>query len=235
MRRFFVSQLSDEAGAEIAASADTARHLQVLRLEPGAEVALFDGTGLEVSATLRALDPPVFQVVARRRYEQLAELELVQVVPKGSKLDGITRMATELGVTRLTLASSERSLSVPSSAKLQRLARIASEAARQSGRAQLPHFSPTVIPLKALPAPAADGLGLVCWESAADPLPHAQLAELRGQLSVVVGPEGGLSHAEVSALEARGYLSIGLPTPILRVETAGPAVLAMIQLARSVR
>src|SRR5690606_38726201 len=130
------------------------------------------------------------------------------------------RMATELGVTTIRLATTERS--VPrleggqEEKKLERLSRIALEASRQSERDR----APTVLaPLPLLEAAAEVDVSFdrfVAAERATAPGPRVT----KDGAALVVGPEGGFTEAELEALRALGFVPVSLGTTILRVSTA---------------
>lgn len=213
--------------------ADSARYVaRVLRMRAGDALEVFDpSAGLVARAVIqRAQDDHVeLAIEAPRAQPEERPLVLVQGYPKGDKLGDVVRDATELGATLVIPAICERSVARPDAgkgqAKAERLATIAAEAARQCGRARAPEIAP--------PMPLADALalarthvavGFVLWERATVPL-GPELADLPRGASFVIGPEGGLSDAEVSRAESLGYLVRSLGSIILRTETAATAVL----------
>lgn len=229
VRRFFVEDLVD-GPAEIALGDDAAHHARVLRLGVGAAIVLFDGSGREAHATvigaapLRAAhDAPIASLPDR------PTVQLVQVLPKGKKIDAIVRMVTELGVDAIHLAISERAVSRPDvdrgQGRVERLARIAREASRQARRRTLPEVHPPATLEEVIHRAPDSADRLVFWENATSPLP-ARLASR--DVWVVVGPEGGLSHTEVKNLEEQGWGAVRMGMTILRVETAAPVAVALI-------
>lgn len=233
VRRLYCAVLPD-LGGEATLDVEAVRHARVLRLRVGDRVRLFDGRGREAEAEIVRLDEesglcraePARDVSTAR-----PRVVLVQVLPKGSKIDDIVRMATELGVAEIHLATSRRS--VPRveaervAGKVDRLARIAREASRQAGRAETPIVhAPVPLAEAAARAPGA-ALRLVFWEEASggfalEPQPSAP------ETWVVVGSEGGLASEEVDTLRKEGYRVEGMGTTILRVETAAPVALALV-------
>jgi 16S rRNA (uracil1498-N3)-methyltransferase len=229
--RLFVAALPEE-GARVALSDEASRHAHVLRLVVGDRVCLFDGTGSEMDGAVVAIERGVVVCVGERARPAVTtgpKVCLVQAIPKAKKLDGILRMATELGVDEIRLASSERAISRMEEArtqgKLDRLTRIAREAARQSRRSTVPTLHPSEPLLTAAGRAPNTAAKLVFWERADEPLPARIEAD---EVWVVVGPEGGLSHIEVSALRTLGYRAHTLGQNILRVETASPVALALV-------
>jgi len=155
---------------------------------------------------------------------------LVQAAGKGDKLDAVVRDATELGATRVVVAESLRSvvrLHVKSEERLQRLRRVADEAARQCGRGDAPDVMGPLPWSEALRIePGEHALKLCFWERATDPA-GPELLGLRADQPLVVaaGPEGGLDEAEIDAARASGFTVVSLGPFILRTETVAAAVL----------
>lgn len=207
------------------------KHARVLRLALGDAVLLFDGHGEEARATIVAMNDALVCDAAPSETTDRRDprIVLVQGMPKGSKLDGIVRGATEIGVSEIRLAITERAISRPgeerAASRLERLARIAEEAARQSGRSSVPTLVAPQSLGRACEAPP-EAAKLIFWEGAQ----LAPLPDLAG-LSlafVVVGPEGGLSEEEVEGLVRAGYSAVGLGPGVLRTETAALVAPAIV-------
>jgi 16S rRNA (uracil1498-N3)-methyltransferase len=231
-RRLFATELPADGGA-VMLPLESLEHVHVLRLEPGAEVELFDGQGGVADATIARVSKREVECLAAPR--QLAPLrrgglQLVVCLPKAGKLETIVRMTTELGVAGIHLASSERS--VPKlgadSAKIGRLRRVAREACAQSGNARAPELSGPRPLLEAAAAAPSGALKLAFWEAASQPLPAAYGGGYDAEIWAVVGPEGGLSEAEATALASHGYAPISLGSHILRAETACVVIAALL-------
>src|SRR5207253_1210486 len=172
---------------------------------------------------------------------------LVQSVPKGDKMEAIVRAATELGVVRVVPVTTERTIVTlePSRwrERARRWQRVAKEAAKQCGRAVIPavDVARPLAEFVALDEPA--DLRLCLWEAAGQgvgggearllgpTLPASRPPTLpRGaRVMLLIGPEGGLSRQEVESVRARGWAIVGVGPRILRSETAGPAITAVLQ------
>jgi 16S rRNA (uracil1498-N3)-methyltransferase len=225
-------------GDRVTFDAEETRHLaRVLRLRPGAVVKTVDGRGHEITVRLTRVGGRVAEGVIVSRSVPASEsslpLTLAQGIPRSAKLDIIIRMATELGVVLVIPLLLERSIARPdsteSSHRLLRWRRIAKEAAKQSGRAVIPDVR-TPITLDAwLGEPRAPELLLCLWEGERTRLSSVLPATPPARATVVVGPEGGLTEAEVGRLRSAGALVAGLGARILRTETAGPVALALLQ------
>lgn len=235
MRRFTL-QPDQLAGGRVTFDADESRHLsRVLRLRPGDTVIASDGAGRDYTVRLEAVGEAARGTVIAEAAgvpESPLAITLVQGVPKGDKMEAIVRAATELGVTHFRPALCERTIVRLEPARwrdrARRWQRVAREAAKQSGRA--------IVPEVELPRPLAECLGtaadlaLCLWEGGGEPLGTllAGAATARSA-TVVVGPEGGLALAEVEAARAAGLRIVSLGHRILRTETAGPAIVAILQ------
>jgi len=235
MRRFTLQPDRLTAG-HVTFDASESRHLsRVLRLQPGDTVIATDGAGRDYTVRLESVgDAATGTVIAEAAGvpESPLTITLVQGVPKGDKMEAIVRAATELGVVCVRPALCERTVVrlEPSRwrDRARRWQRVAREAAKQSGRA--------IVPEVEMPRPLAECLGpkvdlaLCLWEGGGEPL-GSVLAAARAPASatVIVGPEGGLARAEVDAARAVGVTVVSLGQRILRTETAGPAILAILQ------
>ena len=237
MRRFTIAPERIVDGRVTFDSLET-RHLsRVLRLGPGDTVVATDGAGHDYTVRLDAVGPRATGVVvgvAETVVESPLQLTLVQGVPKADKLETIVRAATELGVTRVVPAIAARTVvrltESQASARVARWQRVAREAAKQCGRAVLPEVETPRSLAECLVAAAHADLALCCWEGGGVPLAEALGAAAAPRAALlVIGPEGGLAAAEVEAARARGLIIASLGPRTLRTETAGPAVLAILQ------
>lgn len=230
VRRLFVRTLP-EWGGVVALDAATSRHARVLRLKEGTSIRLFDGSGREADARILSTADEAVTCEAGLPSDQPfagPRVVLVQALPKGSKLESIVRMATELGVAEVHLATSGRTVAQPdekrATKRAERLARIAIEAARQAGRAHVPEILPPAELMDVAARAPEAASRVVLWERATEPF---ELAPEASSAWVIVGPEGGLAPAEVDALTSSGWRAVGLGPSILRVETAAPVAVAL--------
>lgn len=232
-RRLFVSELP-ASGGEVRLDPSATHHARVLRLEPGDAVVLFDGSGREAGGHVASVTPA--EVTCRVEVPSAGptttfEAVLVLAMPKAGKLDTIVRMVTEAGATALHLAWTERALGRPdprrAEAKMARLARVAREAARQAGRADVPSLHAPAPVLEVAGRAPASAVRLL-----ADPAASRSLFDSvpagSGAVWMVVGPEGGLSPEEIARLTERGFDRVRLGPYVLRVETAAPVAMAMV-------
>jgi 16S rRNA (uracil1498-N3)-methyltransferase len=157
-------------------------------------------------------------------------LTLLQCLPKGRKIDLIVRQATESGVARIVLLASEHAVARPGAddGRVARLIRVAREALQQSGTPMLPEIEG---PRPFASIEGADwGMPLLFHEKPVNGESlHALLAGGPREVSLLVGPEGGLSEAEVSLALASGFHPVHFATGVLRVETAATYALGAVQ------
>ncbi len=238
MRRFTIAP-ERISGDRVAFDADETRHLvRVLRLRPGDVVTATDGRGGAWAVRLLTLGEQATGTIvgaASLAAESPLAIALVQAVPKGDRMEAIVRATTELGVARILPALTERTIVHLDPAqwgeRARRWQRVAREATKQCGRA--------VVPLVEAPRPLAEciasekdaDLRLCLWESEGTPLRRVLEAREAPPRSacVIVGPEGGLTADEVARAGAAGYVPVTLGERILRTETAGPAIVALLQ------
>lgn len=211
----------------------------VLRLKPGDRVIAFDGRGLEWVVELDSVARSgvgAHILETRRGVGPAVHLTLLQGVPKGAKMDDIVRMGTELGVREFTPFTSARTVAT-GRGRVERWRRIATEAAKQSRRSEVPVVGEPVPLRDALVAVAEHHLVVMLWEeersrSIADALRSAGDV---GAVAVVVGPEGGFTQQEVKDATAAGAVPVTVGPLILRTETAGIVALAMVVYELTVR
>ena len=219
LHRFFVDP-GAMAGERFAIPAAIERQVRsVLRLTDGDRIVLLPGDGTEAVCRLR--DGQC--VVEERRTgsgEPRHRLTVVQALLKGDALETVVQHATEVGVARFRLVVTERCVVRDLSArKLERLRAIAREAAEQSERG--------IVPAVDSPVPLRDALepgSVLLFERHQGP----GLGEIAPPLSVIIGPEGGFSAAEVAVAEGAGATLAGLGPRILRSETVAVAAVSVI-------
>jgi 16S rRNA (uracil1498-N3)-methyltransferase len=209
-----------------------ARHYlaEVLRLPPGAPVEVFDGRGGRWAGRL---DPGLESVSLGPREDARGagvEIALLFALSKGEKVDLVVQKATELGAARVVPFAAERSVvrleGEKGEERARRWRRIAEEAARQCGRADVPEVAAPA-PLAAALAALPEGTRAVVFQPGGAPL-QALPAPAAG-LAAVVGPEGGLTAAELDACERAGAAQASLGPRVLRAETAAIVAVALLQ------
>ncbi|MCD6582662.1 MAG: 16S rRNA (uracil(1498)-N(3))-methyltransferase [Desulfuromusa sp.] len=232
MRCFYLPEPDLCSGAIIRLPNELVKHLQtVLRLQPGDTIQLFNGVGQVARSILRENSEVELQDVVDYP-PPLCSLTLIQGLPKGDKLELILQKGTELGINKFYLTTMERSVGILKSdrkqKRLERWQKIVQEAARQSKQYHLPQLVVDTSLTKVLSTVKAD-LKLLLWEESAEPLANVLSRLAPQRIAVVVGPEGGISQQEADQAKAEGYQAVSLGPRILRTETAGLAIMAILQ------
>lgn len=225
--------LTGEARCEL--RGDAARYLlRARRAAVGDAFVVFDpARAVEADAVLTAatkdaatldLGPlrPASILPARRT-------TLLQAVGKGDKLDAIVRDATELGATHIVPVATSRSVPRRDGAPMiARLTRVAVEAARQSGRGDVPRIDAAVGLDVALARIEADVRVALVPGAARSFAIALQPASGGASVAFAIGPEGGFDDAERGLLRAAGFVEATLGPVILRTETVPAAVLGAL-------
>jgi 16S rRNA (uracil1498-N3)-methyltransferase len=216
-----------------------ARHVQVLRLQPGAGLSLFDGRGGQWRARVQRMgrSEVAVQVLAHEALDLELPLAVTLAVgmPANERMDALVEKATELGVAALQPLVCERSVLRLSGERAERRTQhwqaVAVAACEQCGRNRVPRIAPP-LPLAAWlqgRGAVADAAAWVLSLAPGSSLP-AQRAWPAGALTVLSGPEGGLSPAEEAQALSQGFQPVGLGPRVLRADTAPLALLAWLGL-----
>jgi len=228
LRRIHLSPERIE-GARGLLGAEARRYLvDVLRLAPGAHIEVFDGRGGRYRGEIEAGLESVRLGPREDAPPAAVEIALLAALAKGEKMDLVVQKATELGVARILPFAAERSVvrldPAKGASRAARWRRIAEEAARQSGRTDVPEVRPPASLAEAL-GDLAPGTRAFVFHPGGGPLGGGAAATL----AAVVGPEGGLTEAEVRACEAAGAARASLGPRTLRAETAAIVAVALLQ------
>lgn len=235
MHRFFVRSQDIQERTAVIQDMDSIRKArQVLRMQPGDKLGLFDGEGMLYTGEVEKLTREMLLVkITDRDFHERdrAYYVLAQALPRAGKLEQIAKMCTEIGVDEFIFFPSERSIGrqARESIKLERFKRIAIEAARQSERLYVPEFGFVDEFEKLLQLDVEHKLVLSARssEGVVDILELERPAQT-DRVLFVVGPEGGFSAAEMSEFDKHGFVSVSMRLPILRVETAAVASAALL-------
>lgn len=229
-------------GAEIDLPDGAARHVQVLRLQPGAPLTLFDGRGGEWSAQVLRMGRREVAVRIGAFNDVSRELPLAVTLavgmPANERMDALVEKACELGVAAIQPLVCERSVlrlaGERAEKKVLHWQAVAVSACEQSGRTRVPQVAPVRSLgdwLAGLAVPATTPRLLLSLRDAT-PLP---VAGAGAELLSLSGPEGGLSEAEEDAARQRGFTPVSLGARTLRADTAPLALLAHLMLGLEAR
>jgi 16S rRNA (uracil1498-N3)-methyltransferase len=236
--RFYVPEGSVKGDA-IEVSGDEAHHiLDVMRLKRSDEVVAFDGSGMEYVGFIDSVKNKslTIKIVSSRRSSDSlqARITLIQAITKKDKMDYIVEKATELGVRSIIPLSAERSIpdwdESKKSARVERWRKIAREAAKQCGRADVPEISDIADIGKAVSS--VEGYDIKMIAALAEgtiPLAKAIGQFRSGRVAIAIGPEGDFTKAEIGLALGAGFKPVGLGPRVLKSDTAGLAVIAIIQ------
>jgi len=221
-------------GNRIELSDTAANHVaRVLRLPVGAPLILFNGEGGEYASTIKEIDKRrvtidvgTFHDISR---EPPLELWLAQGISRGERMDYTIQKAVELGVSRIIPLFTEhcgmRIDGERLNKRLQHWQAVAISACEQCGRNRIPQVD-AAITLTQWLASSAEGLQLVLDPEAEQTL--SQLPMPTGPITLLVGPEGGLSDPELQLARQSNYQGLRLGPRVLRTETAAVATLAAL-------
>lgn len=225
-KRFFAEHISDE----MTLSEEESRHARnVLRLAEGDEVTLFDGSGKEYSAIVTAVAKGGISVHVVRESASGREPKtwvfLLVGALKGDKTELVVQKATELGVSRIGVFSSRYCSAYMNENKLERLNRVAREAAKQCLRASVPRVEYFETLEEALRAGAECVTRLFACEFISE---TEKAIDTGATVCAVVGSEGGFAEEEYALAQRLGYCGVSLGKRILRAETAAIALVSVI-------
>ena len=227
-----------QAGSAFSLPPDAVRHVQVLRLQPGDELTLFNGEGGEWQACVLKMgrSEVEVQVLAHDAVDRELPLAVTLAIgmPANERMDMLVEKATELGAMAIQPLLTERSVLRLSGERAARRREhwqgVAIAACEQSGRTRVPVVAPIAHLadwLRGLPADPGERRWLLSPRASQrlDGRPSASLA------SILSGPEGGLSDAEEALARAVGFEAVTLGLRVLRADTAPLAVLAHLGLS----
>ena len=223
---------------------------QVLRAKLGDPVQVFDGLGRRFAGLVNDLSKSQLTITIERQLNTASatplRIALIQSISTADKMDWTVEKATELGVVAIVPVLSQRSLvrlnSQRTQSKRDHWQRIALAACRQSGNDYVPEIAEPIAlekwlgqAARAEPPAAAKQRIVLCLprgENTARRLsrwPIATPSTAPMQIDVLVGPEAGLSEAEIEAALACGFVCVSLGPRVLRTETAGLVAIALLQ------
>lgn len=239
MHRFFVEPGNIGEKEIVITGADVNHIRNVLRMRTEEEVLIADGQGAEYRCKLIELSENEVRAQILWKLDGNAELAsaitLFQGLPKSDKMDLIVQKCVELGVDRIVPVSTKRAVvkldAKKEQTRLKRWNTISESAAKQSGRGVIPEVSGVMSFEKALEEAKKLEVLLIPYERAEHMAETRRvMGEIRpGQsVGVFIGPEGGFEESEVEEAVAAGARAITLGRRILRTETAGLAVMAML-------
>jgi 16S rRNA (uracil1498-N3)-methyltransferase len=240
-RRFYAPpEAFDFRTKQVTLAVDEARHLrEVLRLKPGDQVKVFDGSGNEYSAIIEKAmrDSALLRLgdrVEPASVESPLRLKLAVALLKGDKFDLLVQKATELGVNEIVpvmtkFADIRLHDSADASKRVARWQRISLEAAKQSGRASLPVISTPADFSSVAGNENDDALRVMFAERNGESLAALPTSVATQALTALVGSEGGWADEEIASAREHKWKIVTLGGRILRAETAAITITALMQ------
>jgi 16S rRNA (uracil1498-N3)-methyltransferase len=226
-------------GDEIDLPAQAARHVQVLRLQPGDALTLFNGRGGEWAAQVLRMGGRQQVTVQLAEHDTVSReaartVTLALGMPANERMDALVEKATELGVAAIQPLQCARSVLRLAGERAERRQAhwqaVAIAAAEQSGRTRVPNIEPVCTLagwLEGL-APASGRRGVLSLSDEASPLASSATADDAGPWLLLSGPEGGLDGQEEAAAREAGFVPVSLGPRVLRADTAPLAALALL-------
>lgn len=242
---YWLADLSAGVGEVVDLTGPEAHHAAtVKRIAIGERVLLADGSGVlvEAQAVEVARDRVRFEILSRREIAvPQPRFTVVQALPKGDRADLAVEVLTELGADEIVPWSASRSISQWRGAAggdgagkaargVAKWRRTAAEASKQSRRARIPDVAELADTATIGQRVAAADLALVLHEESELPLSGFPIPD-KGEVLLIVGPEGGVSPAELESFAMAGGQPVRLGAEVLRTSTAGAAALAVLSVA----
>jgi 16S rRNA (uracil1498-N3)-methyltransferase len=221
-----------------------ARHVQVLRMQPGHTLTLFNGEGGEFNAEVQHMGRSDVRVLVgehrNAECEAAMQVHLAVGMPANDRMDWLVEKATELGVHRITPLMTERSVVRLSGDRAEKKRAhwqaVAVSACEQCGRNRVPVIDApeSLNAWLARQTPQAEVVhGVLSLHASTQPLNALRADEGASKATWVLlnGPEGGLTDAEDAAARAKGFAAVSLGERVLRAETAALGALALLTLS----
>ena len=231
MANFYIEK-SDITENTAVITGEEAQHIsRVLRMKKGDNVTLCDGEGMFYEAVLTDFSDKsvTAEITSSRKAETEPEVKLTifQGVPKNPKLETIVQKLTEIGAVKIVPVDTKRAVAkLDKAAKVDRLRKIAREAAKQSKRGIVPEVEDSMSFKNAVKMASEAELSIIAYEEEVETsLKSALSGKSPKSVSVMIGPEGGFEKEEVEFAKENGLISVTLGKRILRTETA-PLVIA---------
>lgn len=238
MHRFFIPQLYSET---MTIEGTDARHIsKVLRMQPGDEFQIVSDDGVSALAKIVAITSDTVTVAPFEKlsesHEPRVKITLAQGLAKGEKMDFIIQKAVELGVATVAPVAMEHSVvrleGDKATKKVERWQKIAESAAKQSKRDIIPTVQP-VASMQAMLAANNCATKIIAYEcedrlGLKSALEKAVQDNGLTELLLIIGPEGGISEAELEMARKAGAVPVSLGHRILRAETAALVAMSAI-------
>jgi len=234
----FISPISKKTsvGSKIKLAGSEAKHaISVRRIQIGEAIAISDGQATRLRGKVSAISKDWLEIEVsdiEAIEKPTTQIFLVQALAKGDRDELAIQASTELGVMGIIPWQSQRSVSIWKDEKKNkgqlRWQSIVTEAAKQSLRPLIPAVEPVLETLELASRLKEFDLVLILDPKSEVSITKVKLAGILS-IAVVVGPEGGISDAELELFQSAGFRTVSLGSGILRTSTAGVAVISYLQ------
>jgi len=226
------------AGLSLRLSDSAARHVQVLRLQPGSLIELFNGLGDVFTAQIELMGKHSVDITIVQALASVAKpsnhTHIVVGMPANERMDWLVEKATELGVSRITPVMSQRTVlrlnGERAARRVEHWQGIAQSACSQSGRNFLPQIDVPLLLNDFLNGNQshAQSLNIILSLQAQAPAWRELWTSRPSHMTLLTGPEGGFTSEEEASALQHGFVAASLGPFVLRAETAALAVLAQL-------
>jgi len=226
------------AGLSLRLSDSAARHVQVLRLQPGSLIELFNGRGEAFAAHIELMGKHSVDIMVTQALASVpkpsSHTHIVVGMPANERMDWLVEKATELGVSRITPVMSQRTVlrlnGERATRRVEHWQGIAQSACSQSGRNFLPHIDIPVLLNEFLNGYQKNdkSLNILLSLQAQAPSWRELWTSKPEHMTLLTGPEGGFTPEEEAFALQHGFVASSLGPFVLRAETAALAVLAQL-------
>jgi 16S rRNA (uracil1498-N3)-methyltransferase len=225
---------------------DNLKYLKhVLRLEQGDPVNVFDSCGREFKAVIKTFSMDSVFLELNKKIETFnndIKITLGQALPKAGKMDVIIRAAAELGADVIIPFIAARSVSRITGEKIQsktaRWQKIAREAARCCRSLQITDVLPVASLQTVLKYADEQALKMIFWEeenqTSIKDIFSDETWQPTKDIFIIIGPEGGFNRDEIHEAKKAGFIPVSLGKQILKVETAGLAIISILQYEKGI-
>jgi len=235
--RFYVPKESIKAKTIVIDGEEAHHIIDVMRLKPSDGIFAFDGTGREYAGIIRSVNKKSVVIDIVRTIEPAAKtgvkITLIQAIPKKAKMDYIVEKATELGVSAVIPVFTQRTIPDWDDEKkascAKRWRKIAMEASKQSSRTEIPAVSAIKEFSVSIKDAGGNDLALIATLAEGVVGLRDAIEDFKGRtIAVAIGPEGDFTPEEVKEAMAAGFKPVSLGSRVLKSDTAGLAVLAIL-------
>jgi len=209
---------------------DEARHAKVLRLKKGDKVEVFDKQRITGLGTIEKVDKNSVEIsiLSTSKVRKTGILRaLACSAPKNKRFDMLVQKSTELGIDKFIPIITKRSVVKPRETKIERLKKIAVEAAKQSKRKTIPEIS-SAISVEEIIQNSSEYDAKLIASIKGKRIKEVLKSVKPKKIICLIGPEGGFTDEEINLALENGFKAVNLGDNILRVETAGIAILSAI-------